>query len=81
MLQACTQLDELRSRLLVHLPFEFDESAAGDGAGKKASRKRNVEQKSASSSPLWYTDMLCARDFFDAVFDLVVTLEFSCVRV
>ena len=44
-----TQLEEFQSRLLVHLKFEFNESAAraGAGSGKKASRKRKLEQKSA----------------------------------
>ena len=44
-----TQLEEFQSRLLVHLPFEFNESAARAGAAscKKASRKRKLSQKSA----------------------------------
>ena len=40
----CKRCKELRSRLLVHLPFEFNESAAGAGPDKKASRKRKLEQ-------------------------------------
>ena len=45
-----TQLEEFQSpesRLLVHLPFEFNDSAAGAGASEKASRKRKLELKSA----------------------------------
>lgn len=39
-----TQLDEFRSRLLLHFPFDFTESSAC--AGKKSSRKRKLDQKS-----------------------------------
>ena len=66
MLQAMrTQFEELRSRLLVHFPFEFNETAAG--AGKKASRKRKVKQKSALEQLAlvhrfaMHTSFLCTR--------------------
>lgn len=43
-----TQLTEFRSRLIVHFPFEFNESAAGgSGGSNKASRKRKLDRKSS----------------------------------
>ena len=38
-----TQHDEFQSRLMLQLPFEFNKSAEGAGAGEKVSRKRKLE--------------------------------------
>ena len=70
-----TQLEEFQSRLLVHLAFEFNESAAraGAGSGKKASRKHKLEQKSALEQ------LALVHTFAISFISLVLTRAFLCI--